>query len=213
MKWRMILPLSLLVFAEIADAAPSSQIVSSAQVVSTSISYKISGKTKTKTIYCLGKVPGTVRSISEGLLFTPIATTIAKLKAKKITGIKLQTQIAIKKSGAKACAQLVPGSSPTPSNGATPTPTLSPSNFTGTGDVTASGKAVFKIPSNLTANISKGRALSASYCSCHTDKLGKTFPVLRTSIAVAPMYFDSTQITDQMLADITAYLNRYNLGF
>lgn len=193
-------------------AAPSAQIVDASLLKSTKISYKIGSSTKSKTIYCLSKTPGTAKSATGGVLFTPVATTIAKLKANKVTGIKLQTQLAIKKAGSSACSKLESGGTvPTPSSGATPTPTFRPSNFNGNGDVTASGKEAFGIPSSASGNISTGRTLSNSYCSCHGEKIGLSFPTLRAAIAQSPMFFDSNQISDDMLASITAYLNRFDI--
>ena len=189
-------------------AVSRTQVVESSELTSTKISYKVEGRTKSKTIYCLKKVPGDAKSVSGGVLFTPVATTIAKMKAKKIRGTKLNAQIAIKKAGTSACTKLQNGTSPTP----TPTPSqIGGGNFDGSGNTTPKGNTAFGIPSGITGNITSGKTTFSTYCSCHGSLSAKTFPYLRTRIAQDPMNFDSTQIPDSVLADVTAYLNRFSL--
>ncbi len=88
-------------------------------------------------------------------------------------------------------------------------------NFDDQGNVTTAGKAAFGIPSSLAANLTRGRQAYDSTCkSCHlqTGELGQgqSFSTLRQSLAGVPMFFTTTTLPDQTLADITAYLNRFN---
>jgi hypothetical protein len=106
-------------------------------------------------------------------------------------------------------AKLSPGSTAC-KNGppTTPTPT---GNFDSFGNVTAAGKLRFGIPQYLSASISQGRTVQNLNCNgCHLERVDYTFSTLRQKIAQAPMYYDSSQIPDSDLAQLTAYLNRYN---
>lgn len=186
-------------------AAPITQIVDSSSLISTRINYHDGSRSKSKLIYCLLKTPGTAKGVSGGVLFTPIALTIAKLKARGIAGSRLNTQVSIKKAGSKACVGLADGL-PAP----TPTPfTGIEGNFDASGNLTAKGKVTFGVPASIDGNISVGRVLSATNCACHSEMNGRSFSYLRATIAGAPMYFDATQIPDSMLANLTAYLNRF----
>ncbi len=94
----------------------------------------------------------------------------------------------------------------------TPTPGGGAPNFDSAGNVTESGKVVFGIPSNLSANISAGLAVYNSFCTgCHTAKLNRDFQVYRDSIVEPPMLYGSDDISDAMLANLTAYLNRFQM--
>lgn len=99
------------------------------------------------------------------------------------------------------------GTTPTP----TPTPPSSGTNcFDSSGSATSAGKSKFGIPSSLGANITSGRYAVQSMCSgCHDDELGRTFSNLRTAIAADPMFYTSQDVSDAVLANITAYLNRF----
>jgi hypothetical protein len=99
------------------------------------------------------------------------------------------------------------GSTPTP----TPTPPSSGTNcFDSSGSATSAGKAKFGIPSSLGANITSGRYAVQSMCSgCHADELGRTFSNLRSAIAADPMFYTNQDVPDSVLANITAYLNRF----
>ncbi len=184
-------------------------IVPNSSLKSSTITIKDAGKTKRKVLFCLSKTPGDAKAVSAGMRFTSYSSTIASLKAKKVRGGKLTTYNLLKKAGTPVCKKLSAGSG-TP----TPTPTSTPSlgNFDLNGNVTSAGKAAFGIPSSLSGNIGQGRSLYGSYCTgCHVERTGKSFSYLRTSIAQSPMLFTSTEITDGMLAHITAFLNRYRL--
>lgn len=144
--------------------------------------------------------------------FVPFSTQVKKLKVKvrsarppkkgKIRN-KIKNLRAAIAAGKTMCAAGPPlGGSPLP---------LPPSlgNFDAQGNVTAAGKAVFGIPSALNGNIGMGRSIFESQCSCHGDMLNRSMPEYRSAISQAPMYFSTSEITDQMLANLTAYLNRY----
>lgn len=102
-----------------------------------------------------------------------------------------------------------------PIGGANPTPTPTPSqqsagNFDMAGNVTSAGKALFGIPSSLNGNIGSGRTLYQAQCSgCHGENLGRSMNQYRSLISQAPMFFDSNEIPDSALANLTAYLNRF----
>jgi hypothetical protein len=204
---RYILASCALVFLaySTAWAVPKARLVEATEIISTSVQYKSAGRTKSKIVFCLGKISGDSKITSKGILFTPFATTIAKMKARRIGGAKLSAEVALGKAGNSACAHLQRGPTPTP----TPIPGSS-SNFDGSGNLTAKGKLAFGVPSSVSGNITAGRSLTQSYCTCHEERIGHSFPVLRAAIAQPPMSFDNTQMTDAMLANITAYLNRFN---
>jgi chorismate synthase len=125
----------------------------------------------------------------------------APKKTKLLTKIKnLRAAIA---AGKESCAS-------GPPQGSSPTPTPSGlGNFDAQGNVTASGKALFGIPASMSGNIGVGRAIYTAQCSCHGDMLNRSMPDYRSAISESPMFFSSSDVTDQMLADLTAYLNRY----
>ena len=193
-----------------AYAAARTEIVLPSQLTSTSVRYKKSGRNTNALVYCLGKTPGSAKNTSAGLLFTPYSVAVSKLKAKGIRGAKLDTAVALRRAGTTACAHIgsgTPSLTPTP----TATPNLGNTNFDSSGNVTPKGMVVFGIPSSLSGNITAGKNIVQSYCSCHSDKNGLSFNSLRSAIALSPMFFDSTQVADPMLANITAYLNRFRL--
>lgn len=186
-------------------AAPKARLVNEAELASTTVQYEVAGRTKSKVVYCLGKLGGDSKNKPTGVLFTPFSATVAKLKARRISGSKLSGVIALNKAAKSACVNLGPGP------GATPTPAPgSTSNFDSSGNLTAQGKIAFGVPSAVNGNITTGRSLTLSYCSCHQERIGRSFGSLRSAIEQSPMFFDDSQITDAMLASITAYLNRFN---
>ena len=101
------------------------------------------------------------------------------------------------------------GTNPTPVPTRTPTPTTG--NFDGSGNVTAAGKALFGIPSNLSANVSAGRSAWQFGCQgCHgSEKLNKTFSSYRALLKASPMFIFENDVPDSELANLTAYLNRF----
>ena len=192
-----------------AAATPRVRVVKASQLISTRISYKSSGSVRSRVIYCLGVIPGDAKAVAGGLLFTPTAVTLAKMKARQVSGTKLTLQKAINKAGNSACSRSRNVRPPTPTPTATPS-VIGSGNFDSGGNVTAKGRTAFGIPNGLSGNITAGGSLTRSYCSCHAERIGRSFPSLRSAIAQSPMFFNSTQITDPMLANITAYLNRFN---
>ena len=204
-------------------ASAASMVVLTSDLQSTSITYKVNGAKKSKSIFCLKGVAGDAKPVTSGMIFTSYASTLKRLKAQRVQGTKLATYAQLVKVGGRACTNLpkptptatptptpFPSPTPTPSSTPTATPTPTPGNFDSLGNVTVTGKINFGIPANLSGNITAGKAIVQSYCSCHQEKLNRTFPYVRTSIALAPMSFDSTAINDATLANIVAYLNRYN---
>ena len=185
-------------------AATSSTIVPIGSLKSTSITIRVNGHSIKKLIYCLGKTPGTAKVVPGAMSFTPFASILRDYKAKRISGTKLTTNTQLNSVGKRACVKLdilpIPTQTPIP---------LPPGNFDSAGNLTDKGKVTFGVASTLTGNISEGKALSNSYCSCHGERLGAKFPEVRNAIFQPPMFFDSNQITDPMLANIIAYLNRF----
>jgi hypothetical protein len=102
------------------------------------------------------------------------------------------------------------GSTGTPDSGSHPTPTPAPSagNFDSAGNVTAAGKSLFGIPSNLSANKNTGKSLYDATChGCHTsEKTNRTFSFIKTATSGSPMFL---RLSDSEVANLTAYLNRF----
>lgn len=108
-----------------------------------------------------------------------------------------------------------PASTPTPGGGGTqPQPTATPrslGNFDSNGNVTAAGKVAFGIPSNLSANLNTGKNVFNTNCTgCHTEKTGRSFSFYKSAITVSPMFI--THLSDQDIANLTAYLRRFELN-
>jgi len=124
---------------------------------------------------------------------------VAKLKK------KLKTLKGKKKVGLVACAF---GTGGTP----TPTPDSSQSNFDIFGNVTAKGKVQFGIPTSLSANIDQGHIVYNSMCvGCHSAYLGRNFNEYREKTKESPMLYNENSLPEDLLANLTAYLNRFNL--
>jgi hypothetical protein len=110
-----------------------------------------------------------------------------------------------------------PASTPT----ATPTPiTNSDSFFLSNGDVTIAGKEVMGIPTNLSANLMRGREKygggDAGYgcMGCHSqEKRNSTYDRINRAIVdpTGPMYGIVRPMPPSDLADIVAYLNRFRI--
>ena len=75
--------------------------------------------------------------------------------------------------------------------------------------MTAKGKVAFQIPSDLSANLSRGKTIVKSYCSCHEERIGYNYTRIDAAIRLSPMLFDESQISRAQRADIVAYLNRF----
>lgn len=187
-----------------------------------------------KTITCAGPIKGSYQSgssisINNTKIFTPLSDDMAALKSKlksaKVASAKSKIQAKIAKlkvrikSENKICSAGPGDTTPPPSSPvvvptikptATPTPNTD-GNYDSQGNVTAAGKTAFGIPSNLSASRETGRSIYNASCSgCHLEKTGRSFSFYKTAIQGSPMYiFDKT---DQDLANITAYLRRFELN-
>lgn len=186
--------------------------------------------TGSKTITCGGPVngnyvSGSAKSISNAFVFTPLNDSVKSLKAKvkKAKGSKrdklkkkLSTLQKRTKSENSICAAGPGGAPPTgtptspnPTPTPTPRPTQSGGNFDANGNVTSQGKTAFGIPSSLNANKNTGQSTYTSNCKgCHSsENTGRSYSSYGALIKGSPMFiFD---LSDQDLADITAYLNRF----
>lgn len=151
-------------------------------------------------------IPG--RMLSDGTTFLSCLAELKTLKAKNKKTPKPSLKAKIKKLKTKkneGDALCVDDSPPPPSN-------PSVGNFDLLGNVTDQGKLNFGIPSSLSANIDVGKNYYNSMCDgCHGPKLNRTFPDYRDKIKLEPMYFDEEEVPDSVLANLTAYLNRFNL--
>lgn len=103
----------------------------------------------------------------------------------------------------------VPGTTPTaPPNGTpgtpAPTPTSRPGSFDGSGNTTR-----FGIPNGLTGNISRGRSVWGGTClSCHArEKTNKSYGDIKRALQTIPE-MRAVRVSNQQVADVTAYLNR-----
>ncbi len=101
-----------------------------------------------------------------------------------------------------------PSVSPSPTTSATPRPSSTPAsgNFDANGNTTA-----FGIPAGLVGNKNAGSSVWTSKCSgCHsTEERNRTFPQIQGALSIPVM--SGIQITDAQLANLVAYLNRFNL--
>lgn len=102
-------------------------------------------------------------------------------------------------------------------NGSTPTPTPTPTSsngacFESNGNATPAGKTKLGISSAFSANISIGKSIHQGLClGCHTEKgTGYSMSKLRTETSRPDMAFSTQDITDAMLANLTAYLGRFS---
>lgn len=151
-------------------------------------------------------IPG--RVLSDNVTFLSCQAELKTLKTKNKKNPKPSLKAKIKKLKTKKIEGdilCVDDSPPPPTN-------PSVGNFDLLGNVTAQGKINFGIPSSLSANIDQGKTIYNSMCDgCHGPKLNFTFPEYRTKIKEEPMYFDEEEVPDTFLANLTAYLNRFNL--
>ena len=171
--------------------------VKASAVKKTSVTYK----GKRTTIYCYKGTAGTSKVSGSSAKFTSYKYLLSKTSRTRSRSTYDKYQ-SLDLLGKKACK----------SASATPTPTPNPQtgNFDNNGNVTAAGKAIFGIPSNLSANISAGRTVQQVKCTgCHVERTNYTFPVVREKIKQSPMLFDEEQVPDQQLANLVAYLNRF----
>lgn len=209
-----------------ASPARAQSLVDSAQLRATSVSVSLKGKRSAHTIFCLGTTAGVVARRATGVKFTPYPIVLRDLKKKDPKSKKLPLLKAISSAGRSACAlgvvptptpgAVAPGPIPTatpqPTSPPAPLPTNTPTtgNFDTKGNVTEKGKALFGIPSNLSANVSSGKLVLQSFCTgCHGERVGLSYQTIDTAIRKSPMLYDESSISRQQLADLVAYLNRF----
>ncbi len=201
-------------------------LVDSSQLRATSVSVLIKGKRSAHTVFCLGTTAGVAARRPTGLRFTPYSIVLRDLKKKDPKSKKLPLFRAISSAGRAACTigiaptptpgAVAPGPIPTataqPTTPPAPLPTNTPpsGNFDARGNVTEKGKAVFGIPSNLSANVSAGKIVGQSLCTgCHGERVGLSYQTIDSAIRRSPMLYDESAISRQQLADLVAYLNRF----
>lgn len=161
--------------------------------------------------YEVGKVSnnGRISSLSKQIRTVRLALENAQGAKRTNLSNKLKNLQRLKREVVGVCKEANSTGSTTLTPIATPT---SSGNFDAQGNVTSKGMALFMIPAGLSANIDRGKVVYDLNCTgCHAAKTGRPFTTLRTDIAKAPMDFDSSEITDASLADLTAYLNRFRL--
>ncbi|MCB0321412.1 MAG: hypothetical protein KDD60_10850 [Bdellovibrionales bacterium] len=174
-------------------------------------------------ICCQDSTPGVLRSRKGSTTFISTTTLKRNAKRKGITS-RLRKWRKIHVAGQSFC-QEQPDVPPSPTPTPTPTPSLPPSpfkNFDANGNVSSVGKECFQIPSHLNADITSGASEAISQCSgCHGVNLNipagailasQKFQYMRERLKLEPMYLDESNISDASLANITAYLNRFNLN-
>ena len=85
-------------------------------------------------------------------------------------------------------------------------------NFDDFGNVTEAGKIAFEIPSYLSANIDTGSSIYKANCTgCHGEKIGYSYVGINNAFAtISAMSFFQSQLSDSDVAQIAAYLNRFN---
>lgn len=187
------------VSTDLAEAQKKSKFVDPAAVSSTSVLVKIGKRTVFRAIQCYNGKPGETKNTRKGLKFNPYSRRLRTLRRSGNTrSKKFKTVRALNKAGRSACR----------GNQNTPTPTPSTDIFSGD-EVTAYGKQVLEIPSNLSANVASGRIIFSSTCTCHDEKRNETFTYLRSATSRPVMDFSEETLPDQDLAHITAYLNRF----
>lgn len=103
-----------------------------------------------------------------------------------------------------------PSATPTPSTTPTPSPTVPASYFNSDGSVNSYGKIRFGIPEDMEANLIDGQTVFFRNCSgCHEERTKPDLASLREATSKAPMLFNETELPDQNLADLLAYLGRF----
>lgn len=196
----------LLICSAVFASLPSyAELLDPSELKETSVTVK----GKKKKIYCNGKISGTAKVKGDKLNFTSFAVAVRKITSRSQRAKKAELVI-LKKAADKECKKVASNPEATPTPIPSPTPTLPLSNFDSMGNVTEKGKIAFEIPLNLSANVSRGRTVFSTSCvGCHIERNGRTFPQYREIIARSPMLFDESQIPNQALADLVAYMNRF----
>ena len=188
--------------------------------------YEISPKkTKPTIICCNEKVPGFLDANNPASEFI----SLKEKRSKALKNGKLKKALELKRYLLEArplCRSFVPGEGiPTPIGTINPIPTATATpvtpakNFDNQGNVTDAGKDCFRIPRALSANVLEGSQHVNQYCvTCHGPNLldvpnailfDREFTFTRERTRVSPMNFNEQSLTDDVLADIAAFLNRY----
>jgi hypothetical protein len=224
--------LGLILFISLITGLPltsySQSMPPSEELVSTTITVTVRGKNSSHTIFCRGGVPGIAKQRGDKFKFTSYAALVSSTRKKTPTSKKLPLLRAILKEGRNECREIsttppvtgtptapIPPAPPVASPTATPivAPTATPltGNFDNRGNVTEKGKLTFGIPSHLSGNVTAGKQVVASFCAgCHQERIGYSYPAIDSAIRRAPMLYDESSISRQQLADLVAYLNRFN---
>lgn len=222
----LILFVSLITGFPLASFSQSTPL--SETLVSTTITVTVKGKNSSHTIFCRVGVPGTATQRGEQFKFTSYAALISNTRKKSPTSKKLPLFRAILKVGRNVCKEIgttppitgtptsplppaPPAASPTATPIVAPTATPPTGNFDNRGNVTEKGKLAFGIPSHLSGNVTAGKQVVTSFCAgCHQERIGYSYSAIDTAIRRAPMLYDESSISRQQLADLVAYLNRFN---
>lgn len=196
----------LLICSAILVSLPGyAELLDPSQLKETSVTVK----GKKKKIYCNGKISGTAKVKGDKLNFTSFAVAVRKITSRSQRAKKAELVI-LKKAADKECKKVASNPNVTPTPTPSPTPAIPLSNFDSMGNATEKGKIEFEIPLNLSANVTRGRSVYTTNCvGCHIERNGRTFTQYREIIARSPMLFDESQIPNQELADLVAYMNRF----
>ncbi|MCB0309930.1 MAG: cytochrome c [Bdellovibrionales bacterium] len=173
-------------------------------------------------------ISGRYRAVQKERKYPGLVTELnykAKLlgqKARKTTDSlkagKLKKKARDLKKRAKAANRLCVGG---PNSGGsnippspTPRPTTTPSTlcYNSDGSVTSAGKIKFKIPLSMDASLDRGNSFYSNNCTgCHVERRGYSYTAVISAIRADPMNFTTSQVSNQDVADIIAFLNRYTL--
>ncbi len=174
----------------------------------------VSYRGKDVLVKCYDGESGKVKEKDGSFIFNSFKDLIRKKKKKARAGnTKAKKQMRnlrkLKKASDPGCEQI---SEPGGGGGeATPTPTPEgpqDSYFERSGDVTPLGTQTFEIPTGIQANAFTGQTTFNAYCTgCHEKRSRPTFTLLRQAVSQEPMYYTADYLSDEDLADITAYLN------
>ena len=202
------------------------QSVAASDVVTVSVTVK----GVQKDVACYRGDSGKVKSRRGNLVFRAFKVIIRSIK-KKIKNAnarnipklrkKLRSNKQLRKAGDASCPASSSGgggnsgggrSGGGNSGGGSNNGNNASSYFDIQGNVTAFGKATFGIPSHLPADVITGRTVFNTYCiGCHNERRRFTFAELRQAILQSPMDYDQTQLPDQDLAQIMAYVSRFRV--
>ncbi|MCO6429712.1 MAG: hypothetical protein J5J00_02545 [Deltaproteobacteria bacterium] len=165
--------------------------------------------------------------------FTPYKTKVSDLAAKikkaspskkaKLTTQKKKFQL-LNKNGNKVCKKGPPSGNPTPTptpggGGSTPAPKPSPTPVAGCFDSQGNTKCFGIGSAGQTGNVSRGKniwergnGLSTSCIGCHSEsaKRNRTYSQVMSSFSRPEMFGIGNDLSSGDVADITAYLNRFN---